>query len=249
MVGLGLLLSAENARAGAPDTRVGLVLLERTLLDPPRLSAMQRWSEVVRRRYPAATLLPYVWHLVSHAREDGLRQRSARRPAGEEHEFGGLQNNDAVRHAWDVTRLCVQASGGQRVVLRTGASVTPGALGRKRIREFVQARRDEGIDVVWEPEGLWEPDVAQEFARQLGVTLLYGAFEGGRPRYEREGDDVLVGAHAWLRADGAGPSRRLDGAQLDALAMHVEALPDTTVIFAGPRAPAHLSAFSQLLGS
>ncbi|HWB79251.1 MAG TPA: hypothetical protein VG755_30025, partial [Nannocystaceae bacterium] len=126
MTTLGVILSAENSRGGKPEDRVGVVLLERTLLDPPRLPAMTRWSSAVRRRFPQARQLPYAWHLVSHAKEDGLRARASRRPAGEDHELGGLQATAAVARAWDVTKLCAQACGASTIALRPGPSLTPG---------------------------------------------------------------------------------------------------------------------------
>jgi hypothetical protein len=247
MPALGLSLSPENSRAGSVDERVDLVLLERTLIEPPRLAAMQRWSAAVRRRFPNAKQVPFVWHLVSHAREDGLRERSTRRPTGNEIAFGGLQTTDEVVRAWEVSRLCLQGCGGDRVLLRTGPSLTPGALGRKRLRAFVEARRAEGIAITWEPEGLWEPEVARAFARELGVEVCIGAFEGGRPRYEDPGEPVLVGREVWLRVGGTGPRGRLDGAQIDALAEHVEAVPDATIVFTGPLALKHLREVSAFL--
>ncbi len=245
---LGLSLSAENARVAAgQDDRVGLVLLERTLHEPPRLAAMQRWSAVVRRRFPNAEQAPFVWHLVSHDRDDGLRGRSRRRPAGDEGAFGGLQATEEVARAWDVSRLCVQGCGGSRVILRTGPSLTPGVLGRRRLRAFAEARAAESITITWEPEGLWEPDVARAFARELGIAVCLPAFLGGRPCYEDPAGPVLVGREVWLRIGGTGPHSRIDGAQTDALLEHVEAVPDATLIFTGPRALKHLREFAAFL--
>lgn len=240
MTALGLALGADNARHTSTDARVQLVLLERTLSDPPRLAAMQRWSGAIRRRFPSAEQLPYVWHLVSHAHADGFASRSTRRPAGRVEAFGSLQVTDETQRAWDVSRLCVQGAGGHRIVLRTAASLSPGALGRRRLQAFVEARRAEGIDVIWEPEGLWEPAEARLFARQIGATLLVSAFEGGRPRRRELHGDVLVSEDVWLRVDGTGPRARLDGDQLDALQGHLQAVPDATIIFGGSRALAHL---------
>ncbi|MBC8072415.1 MAG: hypothetical protein IAG13_29095 [Deltaproteobacteria bacterium] len=240
MATLGVILAAVNARAGKPDDRVGVVLLERTLLDPPRLPAMTRWTAAVHRRFPQAERLAYVWHLVSHAREDGLRARASRRPAGDDQEFGGLQPSVAVTRAWEVSKMCAQVSGSSRVVLRTGTSLTPGALGRKRMREFVAARRAEGFSIVWEPEGLWDDELAVAFARELDVTLLVPAFAGGRPRRVNETSNVIVDARAWLRIDGVGSRGGLDAHHIDALVEHAEQVPDATFVFSGPRALRHV---------
>lgn len=244
MTTLGVILGADNSRGGKPEDRVGAVLLERTLLDPPRLPAMTRWSAAVRRRFPQAQQLPYAWHLVSHAKEDGLRARAARRPAGEDHELGGLQPTAAVARAWDVTKLCAQACNSTTIALRTGPSLTPGAIGRKRMREFVAARRDEGFAIVWEPEGLWDDDVAVAFARELDVTLLMPAFAAGRPRRVDETSAILVDARAWLRVDGVGKRSAVEPQHLDALLEHAEAVPDATFVFTGPRALQHLRALA-----
>jgi len=246
---LGITLSADNARESRPDDRVGLVLLERTLLDPPRAAAASRWCARVRQRFPAAELVPYAWHLVSHAREDGLREKSSRRPAGDDHAFGGLQRTPEVDRAWEVTRLCVQACGASRIALRTPPSLAPGGLGRKRLREFVAARKAEGLATIWEPEGLWElPDILA-FAAELGVEPLVPAFEGGRPRWAHEGATMLVGPTAMLRIDGSGPRARVDARQLDALADHLEDRPDSVLVFSGPRALGNLGELVRLLES
>lgn len=248
MATFGLLLSADNARGTTPDRRIGLVLLERTLLDPPRAAATGRWCALVRKRFPAAELVPYAWHLVSHAREDGLRERSSRRPAGDDHAFGGLQTTPEVQRAWEVTQLAAQACAAKRIALRTPPSLAPGGLGRKRLREFVTARAAEGLATIWEPEGLWEPRDAVAFADELGIAALVPAFEGGRPRWTQDGGTTLVGATAMLRIDGTGPRARVDARQVDALADHLDAHPDAVLVFAGPRALANLGALESQIG-
>jgi hypothetical protein len=143
-VTLGLLLNQHNARSRkSSDSRVELLLLERTLLDPPRAAAAKRWASQIRRAFPAAQLVPYVWHLVSHGPEERMAGRTTRTLAGPPHLFGGVQDSPQTRQAWEVTRLCLEAMDASAVALRTPPSVTPGALGRARIRAFVEARRAE----------------------------------------------------------------------------------------------------------
>lgn len=277
-VTLGLLLNQHNARSRTrPDPRVELLLLERTLLDPPRAAAAKRWAAQIRRAYPAAQLVPYVWHLVSHGPEERMAQRTTRSLAGAPHLFGGVQDSPQTRQAWEVTRLCLEAMGASAVVLRTPPSVTPGALGRARIRAFVQARAAEAapaaqveqveqaegapaaqveqadrpaagpIHVIWEPEGLWEPPVAAAFAREIGAELLLPAFAGGRALRNEDGDGLAVPG-AWLRVDGSGPRQAIHGGIVDDLLEHTETAEDTTLVFAGSRAHANLALVADALG-
>lgn len=266
-VTLGLLLTQHNARARKhPDPRVELLLLERTLLDPPRAAAAKRWGAQIRRAYPAAELLPYVWHLISHGPEERMATRTTRTLVGPPHLFGGVQDSPQTRQAWDVTRLCLEALEASTVVLRTPPSVTPGALGRARIRAFVEARRAEvlatvqasepaaegstghtGIQVVWEPEGLWEPPVAAAFAREIGAPLLLPAFAGGRALRNEDGDGLVVPG-VWLRVDGSGPRQTIHNDAVDDLVDHAETAESTVLVFTGPRAHANLGLVADALG-
>lgn len=247
-VTLGLLLSRHNAKSRrAPDPRTGVVLLERTLLDPPRAAAAKRWGAHLRRSFPEAQLVPYAWHLVSHGPDERMSQRSSRTLPGPAHLFGGLQRSPQTAQAWEVTRLCAEALEAQSIAVRTPPSLTPGALGRGRVRTFVEERRAEGLAVIWEPEGLWEPAIAALTARECGATVMLPAFAGGRPLRNDDGDGLSVPG-AWLRVDGSGPRQALHGGHVDELLDHVDAAPDATLVFAGPRAPTNLTLVADALG-
>lgn len=247
-VTLGLLLTQHNARVRkSADSRVGSLLIERTLFDPPRAAAAKRWAPQIRRAFPAAELLPYTWHLLSHATEERVGQRTTRKLDGPPHAFGGVQDSPQTRQAWEVTRLCAEAMGSTAVVLRTPPSVTPGALGRARIRAFVEARRAEGLRVVWEPEGLWEAPVAATFATEIGASLLLPAFAGGRALRNDDGDGLLVPG-VWLRVDGSGARKGIHGDMIDELLDHADTAADTVMVFAGPRAHANLGMVADALG-
>ena len=236
---LGLILGDANSRrlkAVAPQVR--LLLLERTLFDPPRAAAAARWAEILRRQFPNAELLPYVWHLISHAVEDGLRERGSRSLAGDPHAFGGLQATPQNEQAWASLQPCLEALGAKRIVLRTPSSIAPGALGRRRIRAFVEAHREYGV--VWEPQGLWTPSEAAGFAKEgeVPMTLLHPAFEGGRPIDGVDED-------SWVRVDPVGRNTKLGGAQLDALADRIDELGEgrsAVIVFSGPHALTNLRA-------
>ena len=239
---LGLLLSDNNARRQTqPMPQVEVVLLERTLFEPPRASAATRWAAHVRRLFPNAEVIPYAWHLLSHGLEDGLRGLSSRTLEGLPHKFGGLQDSEEVARAWDAVRPCYDALGAKRIAVRTPASLTPGALGRKRLQAFVEERRADGFEIVWEPEGLWAAPEAVAFAASVGITAIGPAFVAGRPNTD-EDPEVLYHRSAWLRVDGIGRRPRLSADQLDAIADHLDVVPGATLLFAGPRALANLVA-------
>ena len=247
-VNLGVLLSDNNGRRQRkPMPQVDMVLLERTLFEPPRAGAAGRWAEHVRRLFPNAEIIPYAWHLLSHGPDDGLRGLSSRSLEGEAHKFGGLQDSDEVARAWEAVRPCYEALEAKRIALRTPASLTPGAVGRKRLQTFVERRRADGFDIVWEPDGLWSAPEVAALAGSLKVTALGPAFVAGRPNTEAEDPEVLYHRSAWLRIDAMGRRPRLSADQLDALADHVDVVPQSTLIFAGPKALANLEAAADSL--
>ena len=254
---LGLILQDEHAlrAARAPQPRpeadadeaadpVELVVLRSTLLNPPRAAAARALAEQTRALHPNATLVPYAWHLVSHARGDGLRSAGTRTLPGDASRFGHLQPTPEVQSAWEVSLRCAQEMASNTVLLRTPPSFTPGTQNQARLAAFAEARAAEGLQVVWEIDGLWEPATTLALARKLDIQTLVPAFEGtGRPvaqSFERR----------WLRVDGVGATERLRGALAESLVFALEgadALEGATILFTGPRAHANLRAFARSL--
>ncbi|MEZ4448636.1 MAG: hypothetical protein R3B09_04085 [Nannocystaceae bacterium] len=242
---LGVVIPDDKAlRAARADDPVDLVVLRATLLNPPRAAGAARLAERLREVHPRAAIVPYVWHLVSHGPSDGLRGLGTRTLPGEPRRYGLLQDTDEVRQAWEITRQCAEQLGAREVLLRTPASFTPSAANRERLRAFVTARAAEGLKVVWEAEGLWEPAQTLAIAREFDLRTVIPAFDGaGRPlkaghgRVERR----------WLRVDGAGPTTRLRAALAESLAVAVEdSGPEdgVAILFAGPRGYANLRAYA-----
>lgn len=244
---LGVLLNEEKALSAARETDpVALVVLRSTLVNPPRAAAARSLAERVRGVHPRAALVPYAWHLVTHGAEDGVRELGTRALPGEARKFGHMQDTPEVREAWQTTLRCLQEFGGKQVVVRTPASFTPGSVGHARLTAFAAARAAEGVELVWEAEGLWEPAQTLALARKLGLQTIVPAFDGtGRPftgTLERR----------WLRVDGAGPTDRLRGVLAEALAFAVDGAEAAdedgpVVLFGGPRAYANLRSFAREL--
>ncbi len=236
-VRFAIVVDDTDARRARRNEVVDLVLLERTLIDPPRGAACKRWGQQLRSTFPNATLVPYAWHLLTHAPEDGLRERGSRSLPGEDRAFGRLAPTEENAAAMGVMTQVAEALQTDTIAIRTPPGLAPGAIGRKRIGDFVRARAEQGLHVVWEPEGLWTPIEAMAAASTAHVLLP--AFEGGRPQRVDDGP-VLAAAGAWLRVDGAGPRRSIHGGHVDALVEHIEDRGGATLVFTGPRAAANL---------
>lgn len=242
---LGVLLNPSNgARRGRTVQGVDLLMLERTLIDPPRAKAAGTWAAELRRSFPGAQLLPYLWHLISHMPDEGLREQGSRSLEGPASAFGGLQPTPQNEQAWDSMRPCIAALGAEAIVVRTAVSVAPGPVGKKRLTAFIEARRAEQVRVVWEPEGVWEPRDAVAFGTTVQTHVLTRAFSAGRPNYASEGSDLIGPPQSWLRVDGLPGRPRLNPDQLAALATHAETTPDAVIVFAGPMALANLAALA-----
>lgn len=247
---LALLVDDHNVRRARVEPAVGLLLLERTLYEPPRAAACRRWAERLRYVFPQAELAAYAWHLVTHGAADGLRGTSSRTLPGEPQRFGSLQPTPEVEQAMAIVRTTLEALGTDTLVVRTPPSLAPGAIGRSRLQAFFTGPAA-GLRVIWEPQGLWEPIEAAAVAAQVpapGARLLLPAFEGGRPSFAGDDRQVLVSRDAWLRVDPAGPRRTLNGGQIDALVDHAAEEPGSVYVFTGPRALSNLRAVADALG-
>ena len=237
---LGILASDEKAfHAARESDPVSLVVLRSTLVNPPRSAGARSVAENIKKLHPYASLVPYVWHMVTHGPEDHLRELASRSLPGEPRRFGHLQSTLEVQDAWQTTLRCAQAFGARQVLLRTPASFTPSGANHSRLAAFAEARAAEGIELVWEAEGLWEPAQTLSVARKLGMQTVIPAFDGaGRPfngSLERR----------WLRVDGAGPTTKLRGILAESLVHSmVHADVAAPVLFAGPRAYANMRAFA-----
>ena len=86
---LGVLLNDEKALHAAREADpVAFVVLRSTLINPPRAAGARGLAQRLAGLHPGASIVPYVWHLVSHAAEDGVREFGTRSLPGEAHRFG-----------------------------------------------------------------------------------------------------------------------------------------------------------------
>ncbi len=117
---------------------------------------------------------------------------------------GPLRFDDAMRTAFERTQEAASILRARFVILTTGADVTTGRRDRNLLAEWVEPW-DESHAIVWQPRGLWDPELAIPFAKKLGV--LYG-FD------PLEGDAVPTGPLVYARLAAVGARKRFDETRL-----------------------------------
>jgi hypothetical protein len=253
---LGVLLddlSLNGAKLGDP---VDVVVIRSTFLNPPRAAAAKRQAEKIHALHRDAELIPYAWHYVTHEHDDAIEVGS-NRALETTGKFGHFRSTPDVAQAWQISKICAEAFGSNKLVVRTPPSFSPGALSRKRMTEFVQTHVDPDFQLLWEPSGLWSIATAVAFAEPLGVEVL-------GPAVGMTGQVLDFEDARWLRVPG-GKDGRLRSSQAESLAVALAELgvledPDEegeadedeadesetiTLLFDGPRAHANLRAFER----
>lgn len=108
---------------------------------------------------------------------------------------GPLRPSDELERGLNWLSEASDALEASVVVIATSAAVTTGARDRARLREyFARLPKAEGRVVVWQPTGLWEPELHQTMADSLSVVAGFDAVDDPVPHA-----GVL---YASLRAEG-----------------------------------------------
>lgn len=209
---LGVLLDDLSLNGAKLDDPIDVVVIRSTFMNPPRAAAAKRQAEKVHSLHRSAELIPYAWHYVTHELDDGVEVGS-NRALETTGKFGHFRATPDVAQAWQVASLCAEAYGASAMVVRTPPSFSPGALSRKRMREFVEAHASEGRRLIWEPSGLWSIELAVDFADELGhgVEVL-------GPAIGMTGAVLDFEGATWLRIPG-GKDGRLRASQAESLAV------------------------------
>lgn len=253
---LGVVIDDESLlRAGKRGDPVDIIVLRSTFLNPPRAAAARRIAERIRSVHADVELIPYAWHYLTHEAGDGVVVGSNRSLEPNLGSYGHLRG-DARDHIWTVTKLCAEAMGATRVVIRTPPSFSPGSLSRKRFKSFAESLGPDDPKLLWEPEGLWTAAQAAVFAAEFGIEIIAPAFSMTGQLLEFEGanwlrisgskDARLRSSHAEILADAL---TELDRELDQELTEDPDEAESLNLLFDGPRAYANLRAFAGALAS
>jgi hypothetical protein len=243
---LGVVIDDESLlRAAKAHDPVDVVVLRSTFLNPPRAAAARRIAERIRTLHPNAELIPYAWHYLTHEPGDGIVVGSNRSLEGAG-SYGHLRG-DARAQVWSIIEIYAEAMSASRVVIRTPPSFSPGSLSRRRFKSFVESIGPEGLELLWEPQGLWETAQAAVFAAEFGVEVIAPVFSMTGALLDFEGAN-------WLRIGGS-KDARLQSSHAEILADALAELDldddlddddeQLTLLFDGPRAYANLRSFER----
>jgi hypothetical protein len=123
------------------------------------------------------------------------------------------------------------------VVFRTSPRITPSADHRDRLRRFFRevasAERFATATRVWEPQGLWEPEVAARLCAELDLVYSCDPLSSDPLAPDLDFFAALPGNRAYFRITGLGRANRLDDLQLDKLLALTAAYGRSWVLFGG----------------
>jgi hypothetical protein len=192
---LGIAVSEESKLARLKPGDVDFISFQQTLLDMPRAGAARGLAQRVREQLGQIELIAYAWHYVTHERGDALPGRGSRTLTGDPGAVGHFAKTPEVEEAWASTVRVAEAFGSSHIVLRTPPSFAPGGRGTARLRAFVEAHGADGHRLLWQAEGLWEPERLAALADELEIDVLRPAGSPA-PALERAWVGVGVGAPA-----------------------------------------------------
>lgn len=146
-----------------------LVELQQTFRNLPTAKTARRW----RDEAPASfTFTLKAWQTITH-RADSPTYRGLDTAAIEGFaEVGHFDTSTPVLDGWRRTREIAELLGARAVVFESPSGFTPTIDNRNRLQRFFESiERLEGCHLVWDPRGLWEPEVCLGIAKDLGILL------------------------------------------------------------------------------
>ncbi len=115
-------------------------------------------------------------------------------------EAGAFRFDEGLEERFDWFARALEATGASAVI-PTGTDLSTGPRDRDRLRVYMDRLRKRMGDrhIVWAPSGLWEDEIAQPFAEELGVLCAFDPLE----------DMIPEGPIGYARVAAVGARQRL----------------------------------------
>jgi uncharacterized protein YecE (DUF72 family) len=181
--------------------------------------------------------------ITHEASSAGYGRMAAPLPPEQAAQVGGFRDSPVVRDAWARTLASARALGAEVILFQTPASFTPTDANRDALRRFfgeIAADHDR-ITLAWEPQGLWEPQLASALANEIGLVYALDPLQLETPPPDEP--------RAYFRIHGLGIYRgKLGDDLLELLADMVDSYERAWVVFANVEKLGDATRFHRLLG-
>ncbi|WP_045118269.1 DUF72 domain-containing protein [Haliangium ochraceum] len=198
-----------------------------TLRGIPRPPVLQRWLADAGEDGRFGLAAPQT--ITHRAGRKGYARHIVELSRAELAQTGGFRDTELIRSEVDALAQATSILGVDVVLFRSPADFAPSASNRDAMRRFfaelAPAERFSGALRVWEPQGLWDLDVAARFAGELGLVLCCDPLTND-PMLDIDPGifSRLPSDDAYFRVTGIGNARRrLDDYALEPLFEAAEA--------------------------
>ncbi len=159
----GFSLSHERYFATFP-----VVEIQQTFYEPPQPRTAARWREQAPEGFEFTLK---AWQLITHeATSPTYRRLKTALSERERAQVGAFRWTPPVRRAWERTLEIARLLRAAKVVFQCPASFEPTSRNMDRMRRFFREAPREGLTLIWEPRGRWQPEQIRELCRELGLV-------------------------------------------------------------------------------
>lgn len=203
-----------------------------TFLFPPRPKVLGN----LRAQLPEG-LVPTVraWQVITHPAGSPTYENVPREIKGDPAGFGNFSPTPEVENALCNTVRAARRLGAGAIVFSTPAGFTPTAQNRANLKRFFgefAPAESHGLQLIWEPAGLWSTDEVEGICEDLGLTPAWDPLS--REAYPR-GDTAYLRVSNMGRPQPPGMSELLDLAQALSAYRQVTCIFDNPTMFADSR--------------
>jgi uncharacterized protein YecE (DUF72 family) len=167
--------------------RFSLVEIQESFYNLPQLKTVERWRAAAPPEFEFVLKAP---QLITHEATSPTYRRLRKKLAAEEkRRYGAFKPTAEVHAAWRTTLALARALKSKIVVFQCPASFTPTDEHRDNIEAFFKSIERGGLQLCWEPRGVWDDARVKEICKRLDLIHCVDPFERrsvwGEPAYFR----------------------------------------------------------------
>ncbi len=150
--------------------RFRVVEVQRTFYELPEVKTAIRWREEAP---PGFEFTMKALQLITHP-PGPTYKRMRKKPSGD---FGFFKPNKDVFSAWEKTKEIAQALGARKILFQSPPSFSENEENVENLYSFFTKIEREGLELIWEPRGLWDPNTITKICRDLDLVHCTDPFK------------------------------------------------------------------------